>query len=118
MITSLDNLALAAVQENTTIEHLIQINEMKEITLKISWPKSLPRRTPPPNYSASSPKLVSKPQDPPRQGEATTAAAAAAAAAPPPSTIQTATVGHMDTKSPKTTTAKLAKLESRGIRKA
>ena len=34
MVTSLDNLALAAVQRNETVERLIQINEMKEIALK------------------------------------------------------------------------------------
>ena len=34
MVNSLDNLALAAVQKNETVERLIQINEMKEITLK------------------------------------------------------------------------------------
>ena len=33
MVTSLDNLALAAVQKNETVERLIQINEMKEKTL-------------------------------------------------------------------------------------
>ncbi|KAL7474806.1 hypothetical protein ACHAW6_000760 [Cyclotella cf. meneghiniana] len=30
MVTSLDNLALAAVQQNKTLKKLIQINEMKE----------------------------------------------------------------------------------------
>lgn len=34
MVTSLDTLALAAVQKNETLEQLIKINEMKEITLK------------------------------------------------------------------------------------
>jgi hypothetical protein len=34
MVTSLDNLALAAVQKNETLEQMIKINEMKEITLK------------------------------------------------------------------------------------
>ncbi|KAL7478261.1 hypothetical protein ACHAW6_004033, partial [Cyclotella cf. meneghiniana] len=33
MVTSLDNLAMAAVQKNETIEKLIQINEMKEKTI-------------------------------------------------------------------------------------
>ena len=33
MVTSLDNLALAAVQKNETLEQLIKINEMKEKTL-------------------------------------------------------------------------------------
>jgi molecular chaperone GrpE (heat shock protein) len=34
MVASLDNLALAAVQKNETLEQLIKINEMKEMTLK------------------------------------------------------------------------------------
>ena len=34
MVTSLDNLALAAIQKNETLEQLIKMNEMKETTIK------------------------------------------------------------------------------------
>jgi hypothetical protein len=89
MVTSLDNLALAAVQKNETLEQLIKINEMKEIMLKNLMAQLAAEKT----TSSKLLDIISKAGL--KTGGNNTSGGGAA---PHPSGIRTATVGLMATK--------------------